>query len=401
MKYGFNFIKLLYYCDKNRLFFEQFKTHAMNPRDYTDEEINDLKKKLHHAHDKIIKNALEDYEARREFTGKIIMPLLKDVNIDLDNLQLDTNSYTGPSLQAFYSDIVFLTSFIDETTAEKEPAQVALLIEHKSDTPSQLLIRLQIEEYINAIMKRNYVKETDSTIQVIPIIFTQFAKGWAAKSFRSLFPKATHKTNRFIPEFDLLAINLADMPESVMASLNKYGVLKATLLAMKNVRNKEFLKSHFEDIFVFLQEHPDKVDLRKQLVAYIVGHSKFSPEEIQELIKNIFSPVLKQEVMEVEEGFIAIAYKEAKANAEAKAEVALQFQRRLTVMLGWNSGTSLDMITNMASLTQNEVRRLITVFDKVKNYCNTTTDIDRAKLRRLSGLSDEELKMLLELLQKQ
>ena len=70
-------------------------------------------------------------------------------------------------------------------------------------------------------------------------------------------------------------------------------------------------------------------------------------------------------------------------------------------MLGWNSGTSLDMITNMASLTQNEVRRLITVFDKVKNYCNTTTDIDRAKLRRLSGLSDEELKMLLELLQKQ
>ena len=48
----------------------------MNPPILTDAEYLELKKKLHHAHDKIIKMALLENEARREFTEKIVMPHL-------------------------------------------------------------------------------------------------------------------------------------------------------------------------------------------------------------------------------------------------------------------------------------------------------------------------------------
>ena len=44
--------------------------------------------KVHHAHNKIIQIALQETEARREFTEKFVMPHLKGIKIDLDNLQL-------------------------------------------------------------------------------------------------------------------------------------------------------------------------------------------------------------------------------------------------------------------------------------------------------------------------
>ena len=69
---------------------------------------------------------------------------------------------------------------------------------------------------------------------------------------------------------------------------------------MKHVRNKRFLTKHFEDIFVFLQKHPDKTDLQSQLIAYLLGHSPMKPEEMTELLKNIFSPVLNLNDEELE-----------------------------------------------------------------------------------------------------
>ena len=212
----------------------------------------------------------------------------------MNNLPLDSTTYASAHLQAFYSDIVYLTSLIDEATGEQEPLNVALLIEHKSTKPAQLGLRLQVEEYINGIMKKHYNPKTDTTIPVLTIIFNQFEKGWVAKPFRSLFSKASDKIKSFIPEFAIIAINLADLPQKIIDSFNKFGTLKATMLAMKHVKNKKFLKRHFQDIFLFLQNHPDKTDLQSQIVTYLVGESKMSPDEMEDLLKNIFSPVLKQ-----------------------------------------------------------------------------------------------------------
>ena len=357
---------------------------------------------LHHAHNKIIQIALQETEARREFTEKFIVPQLQGIKIDLDNLQLDTTSYVSPAMKAFFSDVVYLTTLIDETTQTKEVVKVALLIEHKSKMPSQLLLRLQVEEYINGIMKMNYDKKTDSTIPVIPIVFNQFDKGWVQQPFRSLFPHVPSIIKQFIPEFGMIMVNLADLPNTTIDSLNKYGTLKATLLAMRNVRNKRFLKKHFEEIFVFLHGHPEKTDLKSQLATYLLAPGLFTDDEIQELIDNIFSPVLKQEVMVAQKGFIANAYRngkaEGEAKAEAKAEKALELQRRLTVMRSWHKGLALDAIMYISDLPPNETVRLIDIFDKIKAYLHSETDVDKTELKKLSDLNDAELKALVALL---
>jgi hypothetical protein len=402
----------------NEIIFHFQKTHAMTPVTLSEAEYQFLKKKLHQAHDKLIKLTLQEAPAMRELTEKIIMPLLEGIKIDLDSLALDTTTYIRQNLQAFFSDIVYQALLTDGNTVIPQPARVALLVEHKSDMPTQLAVRLQALDYINAIMKKHYNKDTDKTIPVLTIIFNQFNKDWKPQSFRSQFPELSKVVSGLIPEFDLLVINLSSMSEEVLDSLDKYGTLKASLLAMKNVRNKRFLKKHFENIFVFLQKHPDKTDLRDQLITYLMGQSDLSGKDLEELISNIFSPVLKQEIMISGKGFLAVAAREAAAATKAemqkkaekaakKAQLAIEaakkeafLKTRLTVMRGWNRDVSIDLITDMVDLPQNEVEQLIAAFEKVKAYSYSQTDVDTHELACLSGLSEFEVKALLVLLQK-
>ena len=424
----------------------------MTPRLLSDEEYDALKKKLHQAHDKLIKSTLQEVDAMRELLDKIVMPLLVDIKIDLDVLTLDTTTYIRPNLQVFFSDIVYLTTLIDEATDLKKPVKVAVLVEHKSEMPSQLAMRLQALDYINAIMKKNYNKETDTTIPVITVIFNQFNKDWTPEPFRSLFPEFSTQTARLLPEFDLLVINLASLPDDVMASLDKFGTLKAALLAMKNVRNKEFLKIHFEEIFVFLQQHSDKTDLRDQLIAYLLGYSDMSAKDLEQLLANIFSPVLKQEIMISGTGFLAVAAREAAASAKAeaqkeaqreaqkKAEIvkvaaekaakkaklalekahlrtlkareeaqktreeaqktreALLLKTHLTVMRSWYKGIPLDLITDIAEVPSGEVKQLVEAFEKVKTYFEANSNFNVETLTQLSNLKEPEIKALWALL---
>jgi hypothetical protein len=420
----------------------------MTPRLLSDEEYDALKKKLHQAHDKLIKSTLQEVDAMRELLDKIIMPSLVDVKLDLEALTLDTTTYIRPNLQVFFSDIVYLTTLIDEATDLKKPVKVAVLVEHKSEMPTQLAMRLQALDYINAIMKKNYNKETDTTIPVITVIFNQFNKDWTPEPFRSLFPEFSTKTARLLPEFDLFVINLASLPDDVMASLNKFGTLKAALLAMKNVRNKEFLKLHFEEIFLFLQQHPDKTDLRDQLIAYLLGYSDMSAKDLEELLANIFSPVLKQEIMISGTGFLAVAAREAAASAKAEAQKeaeivkiaaekaakkaklalekahlkilkareeaqktreeaqktreeaqkALMLKTHLTVMRSWHKGIALDLITDIAELPSGEVKQLIEAFEKVKTYFDAKSNFNVEALSQLSNLKEPEIKALWALL---
>jgi hypothetical protein len=52
-----------------------------------------------------------------------------------------------------------------------------------------------------------------------------------------------------------------------LTAFEKYGELRAGILAMKHVKNKKFLLAHFEEMFVFLERHPDREALRSQMVV--------------------------------------------------------------------------------------------------------------------------------------
>lgn len=102
--------------------------------------------------------------------------------------------------------------------------------------------------------------------------------------------------------------------------------------------------------------------------------------------------------MVIEEDFITVAYRTAKAEAMEAAQQAAQLKTRLSVMRCWKRGLGLDDIVDITDLSTKEVKELITIFEKVKDYYVATKDSDRAVLKKLSNLGEVELEALIKLL---
>jgi uncharacterized circularly permuted ATP-grasp superfamily protein len=84
------------------------------------------------------------------------------------------------------------------------------------------------------------------------------------------------------------------------------------------------LRNHFQKIFVFLEQHLDRVNMRNQMIAYLLSASNLKAQELEALLKNIFSPVLKQEVMIQGSGFIAVAAREAEGRTRKEEKIAAE-----------------------------------------------------------------------------
>lgn len=148
-----------------------------------------------------------------------------------------------------------------------------------------------------------------------------------------------------------------------------------------------------------------------------IGQSDLSVPDLEELLNNIFSPILKQEIMISGTGFLAVAAREAAA-AEAKAMIATAAAekakleakeakresrqvRTLIVMRGWHNGVSTDILINMVDLPSQKIKELVAAFEKVKTYYLSKKQTDMKELKKLSGLPDADIKALWALLQQQ
>ncbi len=371
----------------------------------SEEQYQAIKERLHHAHDKFWKMLFMLLPVMREYLIKVIMPQLPGVSFDLDNLVLDNTSYLNPKLQPFYSDLVYLTTMTDRNGNPK-PVKIALLLEHKSEMPSPLEMRIQLLEYMVAIQRRNYDSKKDQTLVVIPNVFNQFDKGWQMKPFRSLFGDLNPAIAELIPEFKVLMTDLPDFSPKMMDAFEKYGELRAGLLAMQHVYNKKYLIKHFEEIFVFLEQHPERVNMRNQMIAYLLSTSGLTAQEFEDLLKNIFSPILKKDVMTEGVGFIAVAAREAAEKTEQrvrkeeqKAQLAtLQLKTRTLMMRIWKKGVSIDIITDVVELKKEEVEALIAAFERGKTYFEAQKRVQVKKMMEITSLIEAEAEVLIKIL---
>ena len=99
-------------------------------------------------------------------------------------------------------------------------------------------------------------------------------------------------------------------------------------------------------------------------------------------------------------GLIAVAAREERIKLKAEFDAKTLLKDRLYVMRIWKKSIELDAIIDISNLPAKEVTQLVDSFEKVKNYCTSTKTIRKEALRKLSGLSDIELKTLIELLKK-
>jgi len=165
--------------------------------------MSENKKKIQHPDDKLFKKVMEDKANAKAYLEEFYPELAK--NLDLDRLQIQSESFLTPQFSAFKSDIIYRCPFKDSD----EYIQYALLLwEHKSKPKKWVAIQLGLYIFL-ALEKME--KEKGRTIEpIIPLLFYNGKEKWIPKTLAELFSefKFYHLIKDFIPSFDFLFKNL-------------------------------------------------------------------------------------------------------------------------------------------------------------------------------------------------
>jgi hypothetical protein len=120
--------------------------------------------------------------------------------------------------------------------------------------------------------------------------------------------------------------NLAGLPESQIQFqlLQEYNALRGVLLAMKHYKNLDFLNHHFEEIVKFIEEHPEKEDLWRTVFAYILGNGELDLDIVTNILKNIHSPKLREQMnLATNKGIFGQAYRQGRDEEAAKSKIVI------------------------------------------------------------------------------
>jgi hypothetical protein len=165
---------------------------------------------------------------------------------------------------------------------------------------------------------------------------------------------------------------------------------------MKHYKNVDFLKNHFEEMINFIEEHPEKEDLWQTVFAYILGNGELEQNIVNSILKNIYSPKIKQKMdLATNKGIFGQAYRQGRDEATAiwkeklqntenelaeerikteneriKAEKALIEAENtrifLSLLYGWHKKADATLIANIASIPLKETQLWIAAFEYIQ-----------------------------------
>ena len=198
---------------------------------------------------------------------------------------MSETSHIDEELQEHLSDIVYYCRWKSKTSV-----RISLLFEQKSYP--EKYPHLQLLRYLLGTWEYDLREEQPLTV-TIPIIVYHGKKRWNYKSFPAYFPIPKTDTesplNRYIPKFDYHLTDLSHYSDEQLLAL-KMGYLVNTLLALKHRRDEEYIKNHFERIFVYSEHYwvtEQGRNFLKIVVVYVLQTTELSRKEVEGLVKKL------------------------------------------------------------------------------------------------------------------
>jgi predicted transposase/invertase (TIGR01784 family) len=194
------------------------------------------------------------------FLQKFLPDLVK--NIDLDTLTLDTNSYVDENLDEFFTDIVWRVKLKDEYL------NICFLMEHKSYIDQK--VREQIESYMRLMWDKQaqQAKECGEDFKrspIVPIVFYHGEAHWELGRIPKGFEHFPIEFHRFIPQFEIIFLNLRDYPENQILAMG-LGLLENAFLLFKNCKNEKALLEKSALLWRNFKEYYEQNEIFKDFI---------------------------------------------------------------------------------------------------------------------------------------
>ncbi len=238
-------------------------------------------KKAVNSHDAFFKSTFSYLDVAQSYIEHFMDKRLVQ-NIDLQSLTLEATSYVTPSLEEYFSDLVWSAKY--KTTNIK----VAFLFEHKSYVVNEP--HVQLMRYIIEHLEQQ-IKDKQKLTVVIPIIIYHGEGEWKVRPFHEYFEGIDDVLKQYIPNFAYQLTNLGDYTDAELIDMG-IGKLLNVFLAMSHIRDTEYIRNHFETIFITAEKYFEGNEQFLNLIfVYLYKNIELSGNEMENIVRSIQTPL--------------------------------------------------------------------------------------------------------------
>jgi hypothetical protein len=201
---------------------------------------------------------------------------------------------------------------------------------------------------------------------VIPIVIYHGEADWEPKPFYSYFNLKSSVFNRYIPQFDIIYINLRSMPKEVIIAHEAWGKLRAAFLALKFAFNRDILLTHFELIINFVVDNDGQVNdvevfFTTAIIEYIHRRTDMTDDEYSNLVYNFTQNSKNMAHSSIMETIIK------KFKTEERKEVSLEKDEEFVTNLLLQTDFDDAKIASLANVTLDFIAQIRQKLEKGDN----------------------------------
>ncbi len=240
-----------------------------------------MSKEIGSPHNYLFQNILGREDMARDFV-RYYMPAQMAADLDVDTLEVASESYVSDDLRESLSDIVLSLQF-----KNGYPAEIYLLIEHKSGLNKRT--KLQLLKYLNA--KWHDLDQSEKLGKylpvIIPMVFYHGKRKWRySLEFSDQFNPPGDYYKRYIPKFEHL---LHEVPEINKRKIKSTIALEVFHVVLECIFYPEKRDKIYESLdLLFRGLSTEKAgELFYVFIKYLLSATDANPKEVEKRVKHL------------------------------------------------------------------------------------------------------------------
>lgn len=238
-----------------------------------------MSKEIGSPHNDLFKNIFGREDMVRDFV-RYYMPAEISSDLDLDTLEVSSESYVSDELRESLSDIV-----VSVQLKNRDVAEIYILIEHKSGQDKWT--KLQLLKYLNEKWQKIGKENKINLPVIIPVVFYHGKKRWRRSlEFSDMFDLPGEHYRKYVPKFEHILHEVPVINKQQIKSTIALEVFHLILEYVFYPGKRDKIFESFELLFQGLSMEKAG-ELFYVFVKYLLSATDVSPEEVKERVKHL------------------------------------------------------------------------------------------------------------------
>ena len=293
-------------------------------------------------HDRFIKAMMSNKAFAMDFCKEMLPEQIRSI-IDLESISFPKTSFINKELREFFSDVILR---FRRKIPPDQHLHVTLIIEHKEKPYSMVYIQLlrYLAEGYAALLKQKKHLEP-----IIPILLYQGSEEWKVRSLTELIDQLPEELRGYVPQFKILFLDIARMEDETIQNITNVFVRSALFIQ----KYRTSLPDKMEQILQIFKkiETLSERNLMGHIFVYFAHNVHFSTQIIDRIMTNLPTST-KKEFKSIYDHFTELGIQKGR-------EEGLQQTKIATILRGYKSEISIDVIAELVDMSIEEVKGII------------------------------------------